>query len=137
MALAQVISSSDEIQRCIQNCRDCERVCLETLTYCLAKGGRLADGALVRLLLDCVDISRASSHFMLRGSELHSRVCFACAEVCARCAEVCESVGSDAQLRLCAETCRRCAESCRQMSEGVLQSSAVSEAEERAAQLPA
>jgi hypothetical protein len=109
---------SAEMQRCIQECLDCHRACLETMTYCLQAGGALADGALVRVLLDCAEMCEVSAGFMLRGSDSHGRTCAACAEICARCAEACERQGDDAQLRACAEACRRCAESCRSMAAG-------------------
>lgn len=62
---------------------------------------------------------------MLRGSDLHSTICGACAFVlrkrCAsasevRCAADCEKMGDDAQMKACAHMCLCCAQSCRQMS---------------------
>jgi hypothetical protein len=56
------------------------------LGHCLQKGGKHAEAKHLRLLMDCAEIRQTSAHFMLRGSDLHSRTCFACAEVCVRCA---------------------------------------------------
>lgn len=107
---------SGQMEQCIQNCQNCHHICLETVTHCLQKGGKHAEAAHIRLLLDCTEICQTSANFMLRGSELHTRTCGVCAEVCERCAEDCERMGDDAQMKTCADVCRRCAELCRQMA---------------------
>jgi hypothetical protein len=108
--------TSVDMRECITECTECHRICLETVAYCLGQGGRHAEAEHVRLLLDCAEICATSANFMMRGSELHTLTCSACAEVCARCAESCERMGDDETMRRCAEVCRRCAESCRRMS---------------------
>ena len=115
-ANAATRQTNPEMQQCIENCTECHRVCLEAVAYCLQQGGKHAEAAHVRLLLDCAEICRTSADFMIRGSELHAVTCGACAEVCRRCAEECERMGDDEVMRRCAEVCRRCEESCRQMS---------------------
>ncbi len=107
---------SAQMQECIDNCTECHRICLETVTHCLRKGGEHAAAGHIRLLLDCAEICQTNANFMLRGSDLHAYTCGACAEVCERCAEECERMGDDEQMRRCAELCRRCAESCRRMA---------------------
>ena len=107
---------TDEMRRCAEQCRECHAVCVETVHHCLEQGGRHAEAGHVRLLLDCAQICDTSGDFLLRGSELHTETCRACAEVCTRCAESCERVGGDDVMKRCAEVCRRCAESCRQMA---------------------
>lgn len=101
---------------CIEECQTCHTVCLETVQYCLQKGGEHAKPEHVRLLLDCVDICQTSADFMIRGSPLHGSTCGVCAEACDACAKSCEAFGNDAQMKKCAEACRHCADSCRQMS---------------------
>ncbi len=103
-------------QQCIATCQDCHNVCLETLAYCLQQGGKHVEARHLKLLLDGAEICQTSADFMLRGSDLHGRVCAVCAEVCERCADHCEQFGDDAQMRRCAEACRRCAEACRPMA---------------------
>lgn len=105
-----------DAQHCIQECLDCHRACLETLSYCIQQGGEHNEPDRLRLLMDCCDISQTCAQFMLRGSELHTFVCEAAAEVCQQCAEDCDQLSLDAQMRLCAEACRRAAEACQQMS---------------------
>jgi hypothetical protein len=108
--------TTSEMQECIEHCTRCHAICLETVTHCLRKGGRHAEADHIRLLLDCVQICATSADFMLRGSDLHTATCRACAEVCARCAEDYERLADDDAMRRCAEECRACAESCRRMS---------------------
>jgi hypothetical protein len=110
---------SAEMKRCIDECLSCYRVCMETLIFCIAQGGRHAEPRHLQLLMDCAEICRTSADFMLRGSELHVETCAVCADVCERCAQSCDAMGDDATMRACAEACRRCAESCRTMSGGV------------------
>ena len=109
-------SMSQSMQECIQNCTDCHRICVETAAYCLQMGGKHADPAHIRTLLDCAEICQTSANFMLRGSEFHARTCAVCAEICEACAMACAAMGEDAQMQACAVACRRCAESCRQMA---------------------
>lgn len=110
------VQLSDEMKGCISNCLSCSAVCLQTVTYCLQKGGKHAALDHIRLLEDCVQICKTSADFMLRGSPLHARTCAVCAEVCERCAAECDKMGDDVVMKACADACRRCAESCRKMS---------------------
>lgn len=107
---------NSEMQECIENCGECERVCHETVSDCLEKGGRHAEAAHVRLLLDCADICHTSAAFMARGSEHHRSVCNTCMDVCEACASSCARFEQDEMMRTCADMCRRCAESCRRMA---------------------
>lgn len=109
---------TQEMRHCIQECQDCHSVCLETVTHCLAKGGDHAAPDHIRLMLDCVEICQTSANFMLRGSDLHTLTCSACAEICGACADDCERLADDEMMRRCAEMCRRCADSCRLMAGG-------------------
>src|SRR5689334_20314050 len=107
---------SQEMQEAIKICLDCHSICLETIIYCLGKGGKHAEVGHVRLMLDCAEMCQTCANFMLRDSELHGRVCGVCAEVCERCARSCDQFTDDSRMRECADTCRRCAESCRRMA---------------------
>jgi hypothetical protein len=105
-----------DMQRCIDDCLACFRLCMETVPHCLKQGGLHAEAGHIRLLLDCAEICETSAAFMMRRSDLHTRTCDVCAEICRRCADACSRFPGDAQMSRCAEMCRRCAESCRQMS---------------------
>jgi hypothetical protein len=116
MTQTQHQHTAREMQECIASCLNCHSVCLATITHCLEKGGRHAEMAHIRLMLDCAEICQTSANFMLRGSDMHSRTCGVCAEVCERCAQDCERLGDDTHMRACAEACRRCAASCKHMA---------------------
>ena len=107
---------SDPMLACIQNCQDCHRACLQTLTYCMQQGGRHARPDHLRLLMDCAEICLVSANFMLRASDLHRHTCAACAEVCRRCAADCAAMGDDTRMKALADTCRHCADSCAAMA---------------------
>jgi hypothetical protein len=108
---------NDEMRRCIQDCHDCNRICVETVTHCTTMGGKHVQGDHLRTLLDCAEICATASGFMLRASQYAARLCGACAEVCAACADSCQQIDPhDRTMQQCADTCRRCAESCRKMS---------------------
>ena len=104
-----------EMQECIANCEDCAGVCLETVQYCLERGGNHADPSHIRLLQVCAEICRTGAFFMHVRTPFHVQTCGVCADVCEICAEDCERFGDDDQMRRCAAACRRCAESCRSM----------------------
>ncbi len=108
-----------EMQACIENCRKCHEVCLETIFHCLQKGGQHASSDHILLLSDCAQICQTSADFMSRGSSFHAQTCGICAEICEQCAEDCESMADDQHMKVCAKECRRCAESCQQMSQMV------------------
>lgn len=113
MTQTQVSSSLSD---CIRSCEECHRICMETLSHCLDKGGSHAEAGHIGLLLDCVEICQTSANFMVRDSDLHTETCRACAVICQRCAESCEKMSGDEQMKRCAEACRQCAESCKGMS---------------------
>ena len=110
---------SDAMNGCITDCFNCAAACVETINYCLGKGGRHAAPEHIGLLQTCADICTASAHAMLRGTPVHAALCRACAEVCGRCADACAAMGDDEAMRRCADACRRCAESCKAMSAGM------------------
>lgn len=110
------VNSNSHVENCIKSCLACQRVCVETTMHCLQLGGRHAEAAHIRLLLDCAEICLTSANFMMRGSDLHALICGACAQVCRQCAEACERFDDDEQMRHCARICRRCAESCEEMA---------------------
>ncbi|MGH9929342.1 MAG: four-helix bundle copper-binding protein [Pyrinomonadaceae bacterium] len=107
---------SDRLQECIEQCTNCQNICVATVQYCLEQGGKHAEASHIRKLLDCAEICQTSANFMLRGSELHLSICMVCAEACVRCAESCEQMRDDERMRACAEACRSCAETCERMA---------------------
>lgn len=108
---------SQAMNECIENCSSCHAICLETSSYCLGMGGEHASPEHIGLLNTCADICATSAAAMLRGAEIHTVICGACAEVCAACADSCEALGNDENMKRCADICRRCASSCRAMAQ--------------------
>jgi hypothetical protein len=105
-----------DMQKCVQDCTDCNNASTRTIAYCMTMGGKHAEAAHLKSLLDSAEACAASVHFMLRGSPLHHQMLALCAAACEQCAQSCEQFPDDEQMRFCAETCRRCAESCREMA---------------------
>lgn len=103
------------MKQCIEICRACERTCLETICYCLSKGGKLADPAHILTLQSCADMCATCSRSMISGSKMHSKLCSTCSEICAACARDCMTLQEDAQTSKCVESCQQCAESCGKM----------------------
>ena len=71
-----------QMRECIDNCQECHSVCTETAQHCLEQGGKHAEAAHIRLLLDCAEICHTSADFMLRDSTKHALTCGACADIC-------------------------------------------------------
>lgn len=111
---------SEQMQIAITDCMNCSNICLETLNYCLQTGGKHADPGHIRLLMDCAQISRTTSDFLLRMSELSGRLGAVCAEVADRCCSSLERFGDDRQMRACYEACRRTSDSCRRITGALL-----------------
>ena len=107
---------SPALNDCIDNCTQCHAICLETISYCLGKGGSHATLDHIALLATCADICATSADTMLRGAAVHTVTCGACAEVCRQCAAACEAMGDDPEMKRCTDACRRCAESCAAMA---------------------
>lgn len=106
---------SREMNECIRACTECHAVCLETITWCLDRGGEHAAAAHIALMATCADICATSAAAMLRGTEAHRFTCGACAEVCRACAAECAKMDG-AEMARCAEACTRCAEQCAAMA---------------------
>jgi len=107
---------SEEIQECIQSCWSCRHECQTVLfNHCLEMGGKHAEPAHVKIMIDCIQICQLAADAMVRKSSLHEIICATCAEICNACSESCEKLES-IEMKRCAEFCRRCAESCKEMS---------------------
>lgn len=106
----------NQIERCIEDCRNCHRVCLETLSHILQTSLERAPALNINLLLDCAEVCRLTTGFIIRNSEFYPIICGDCARICTRCGTEFEQYDDIDQLMLCAETCRRAAESCSLLS---------------------
>lgn len=104
-----------QLQEGVEACNDCHDACLGAMSYCLRKGGFLAEEPHLTLLLDCAEICRANAGFLLRNSDLLSRTSAVCALVCERCAESADRMGADQRMQAVAQVCRRCVAACREL----------------------
>jgi hypothetical protein len=109
-----------EMTTCIQLCRDCHAMCIQTIAHCLKLGGRHAAPDHIRLLVDCAQMCTTTVDYMLRESPFHDRTCRLCSDLCTLCAKDCEQVaGADQMVRQCIDMCRKCAGSCERMASKV------------------
>ena len=104
-----------ELQQCIDDCLNCCELCVRTMERCFELRGKHVQASQIRTLSDCAAICQTTAGFMLRGSQLHARICGVCAEVCRACERECRRL-ADETMQQCAEGCRRCAESCERMA---------------------
>jgi len=112
--------SDDEMQKCIQLCRDCNAMCVQTISHCLKLGGRHAGVDHIRLFEDCAQMCVTAADYMLRESPFHDRICRLCSDLCKQCGKDCEQVaGDDQMIKQCIDMCRKCAGSCDRMASKV------------------
>ncbi|MCL4419518.1 four-helix bundle copper-binding protein [Patescibacteria group bacterium] len=117
MPYTPTFEADKDIQKAIDDCLECQRLCLETASYWYITGEEIRDID-VWLLLDCSDICEISAKFMMRDSEFVNDVLENCIAICDRTAENLELLGegADGIIRKCIASCRKCAESCRKVS---------------------
>jgi hypothetical protein len=103
-----------DLQRCIEECLDCHRMCLTMASqHCLVRGGEHVAPEHFRMMMACAEVCRASAAVMMIGADQMNRVCAACAEICDACAESCAKLDG---MGPCIEACKRCADACRSMA---------------------
>jgi hypothetical protein len=108
--------SRADAESCVALCQSAHRACVETMLYCLGRGGAYSEADHIRLLADCAEICQTAADFMLRESPLHGAVCSVCAEVCDQCALECDAFADEGRLDDCARICRQRAASCESMA---------------------
>ena len=93
------------MQRCIEACLECRRVCFQmAMTHCLKEGGAHVEQAHLSLMMNCASLCQTAADFMLAESALHAEVCRVCADVCAACAQSCARL---AGMEDCERACRK------------------------------
>ena len=101
---------------CLLACANCHDTCLQTLEYCLQKGGAHVEASHIKALIDCATLCHTCEDFMLRNSTMHASVCGVCAKACEACAVSCSDMNDDPQIQMCIDACNRCAETCNHMA---------------------
>lgn len=105
---------SKDIERCIDACLSCYKMCLGmAMTHCLEKGGDHVKPPHFRAMIACADTCRDAAEMMLIHSPQAKEMCALCALACETCARECDPLPD---MKECADECRRCAEECRKMS---------------------
>jgi hypothetical protein len=114
VAMRHTDSMSSDMQKAVEDCMSCSMTCEETITYCLNQPGQI-DAAMIRMMMDCAEMSKMCADMMCRMSPMHMDMCQLCTRMCMMCAEMC-AASDDAQMMKLAEMCRTCADSCRAMA---------------------
>jgi hypothetical protein len=105
---------SEDVNRCVETCLSCHKICLSTaMNHCLEAGGQHVEPKHFRLMMACAEICRTAAAFMLINTPHHKHVCRECAEICRECAADCQRIGG---MEECAVMCNACAQSCEQMA---------------------
>ncbi len=113
--MAPSIQDSD-MTKAINNCFNCHRSCLETLSHILSQKGGRVNNEHISILQMCADVCDLSAKMMIQDSPFHHQSCELCYELCEACAEECEKYADDPVFQRSARNCRQCAESCRGMA---------------------
>ena len=109
---------SQPMQDCIDKCAMCHQICIEAIVHCLERRSEEASLIQVRALQDCTQICQTLVDFMLRESDLYTKVCAVCADVCEKGAEACASSPADPVMRACGDACRKCVTACQRVAGG-------------------
>ena len=107
-------SMSTVMQRAVEDCMTCSMMCEETITYCLSQPGQV-DSAMIRMMMDCAEMTRMCADMMCRMSPMHMDMCQMCARMCQMCADLC-AASDDPQIMKLGEMCLVCADSCHAMA---------------------
>lgn len=100
---------SAELRKAISETVDCGRSCIETATYALGRAEHDVSPEQITLLLDCADLCRTTTSFLLRGSGNCMQTVELCGDVAAACARSLAGAGSDPRLQACIDSCIRAA----------------------------
>ncbi len=115
MMMMMTETMTTEMQNCINACMECHKMCMETMTHCMTKGGKQMDMSMMGMMRDCAEMCMMCMNMMMGGSEFAARTCMLCAEMCDRCAMAGEKMSNDAKMMAFAAACRQCAEACKSM----------------------
>lgn len=105
-----------DMARCISNCLNTQRACLEAISHCLEEFGTAHSGEHIQLMQACVETCNLSVRLMSMNSDFHQQACELCFEVCRACAEECERYADNEVMQRCAKACRQSELSCRGMA---------------------
>jgi len=84
---------------------ECATACEAAVSYCLERGGDLADRGAVLSLLDCAEAAHLAARFHGRDSDLADQAFRLLAQAARAAEQACRCVPGDARLAHCADTC--------------------------------
>ena len=105
----------EKMTQCIIDCTNAHNLAMQTMAYCISKGGPLAKKTLYNGIEDCAEMCDAASKFLLRGSESKSDILKLCQKVCEKCTEACAKFPDDKQLKTCGEFATKAGASCKEV----------------------
>jgi len=100
-----------ELNQCADACLDAHKTALQTLKFCLRRGGAHAETPHLLRLLECAQLCDTCAEFCVDDSMQAVPVAGACARVCEECSRDCERF-EEPELKQCAEICRYAARCC-------------------------
>jgi hypothetical protein len=104
-----------EIQQCIQDCLNCQQVCLQSADAGQQAGSDSAKMDHLQMLRDCAELCLTTAHFLQHGSPLAGYLCQAAEQVTTICSNECDQTGDSD----CANACRNVSWSCNQLTKMV------------------
>jgi hypothetical protein len=107
--------SNPEVERCIEECLQCLRLCSECRDECLTVDPATMREC-IRLCGECLEVCRTCVTLLAGSSPFAHHICGVCAELCEACATECGKYKGE-MMRKCAEACRRCATTCRDIAQ--------------------
>jgi hypothetical protein len=113
MMMLKTESMSTEIQTCLSAIKECQKACMESMAYCMSKGGKYIDVRVMSIMRDCAEMCMMCANMMKGSSEFVGRTCMLCYQICEKCAEACENWSDDKKIMECIIACRKCAEYCK------------------------
>ena len=119
MARIGDLPAGQEVLGCIWLCIDTQRTCLNTVRYCLDKGGRYSLAMRIHALLDAANMCETCADDCRFGSVFCVVSWTRCADVLEGCCRVFEPLRGDPKLDACLKACRECAEYCRSLTAAV------------------
>ncbi len=76
MMMMMTETVTTEMQACMDACMDCHKMCMETMTYCMSKGGKEMDKnmmSMMSMMRDCSEMCMMCMNMMMSGSEFMGR----------------------------------------------------------------
>ena len=98
--------AADSKKCCATDCKQCEKVCADTLAYFKKKGGSYATAKNLKVLKDCIAACKKAE------SGKAEDCCANCVSACQKCADMCAEQ-KDPKLADCIKACNDCAAACK------------------------